>query len=415
MYKLAVVASHPIQYQAPWFRALAVATNLTVFYCHRQDPSDHARTDFGVAFEWDIPLLEGYNYRWLHNRSSRPDVSTFRGCDTPEIAGILTRGAYDVCVVSGWYLKSYIQAIRASRRAGIPVLVRGDSQLATKRSPLASTAKYFPYRWFLQRIDGHLYVGTANREYLRHYGVDDTQLFFVPHAVDNGFFARRAREARETGAASRLRGTIGAEPNSNVFILVGKLVDGKRPADFVRALAVARAQGIDARGIIIGSGPLAIELESLARRLDIPVFFAGFRNQTELPSFLAAADALVLPSASETWGLVVNEAMACGLPAIVSSAVGCATDLVEEDRTGYTFDVGDVDAIARAMGAVANRRRIDAMPFREAVDARIDHYSVAAAVEGTVGAIAAVVKQSGLDSIGDKPSDQQRYGTVRSL
>src|SRR5262245_9730975 len=87
--RLAVVVSHPIQYQAPWFRALARATDLTVLFCHKQDAADHGRSEFGVPFEWDIPLLDGYEYRWLTNCAARPDVSSFRGCDTPEIANIL--------------------------------------------------------------------------------------------------------------------------------------------------------------------------------------------------------------------------------------------------------------------------------------------------------------------------------------
>lgn len=395
MYKLAMVTSHPIQYQAPWFRALARVTNLTVFFCHQQAAADHAHSGFGVAFEWDVPLLEGYEYRWLTNRSQRPDVSTFQGCDTPEITDILGRGGFDACVVSGWYLKSYLQAIRACRRAGIATLVRGDSQLVTKRSRLVSAAKYYPYRWLLQHVDGHLYVGAANRQYLQHYGVAESNLFFVPHFVDNAFFARRADDARVSGAAADIRRSTGADSGSVVFIFAGKLIEKKRPADFLRALAAARVRNVDARGLVVGSGPLHNELDSLARQLDVPVTFAGFRNQTEMPRYLAAADALVLPSdGGETWGLVVNEAMACGLPALVSRAAGCALDLIEQAKTGYAFDVGDVGALADAMVALASRHGQDADAFRADVASKINQYSIDAAVNGTLEAIRITVGRS---------------------
>ena len=388
MHRLAIVASHPIQYQAPWFRALARVTDLTVFFCHRQDGAGQADAGFGVRFEWDVPLLDGYDHRWLENRARRPDVSQFRGCDTPEIAPLLRDRSFDACIVCGWYLKSYLQAIRACRKARVALFLRGDSQLATPRSALVRAGKHLPYRWLLRRVDGHLYVGEANRQYLRHYGVAESQLFFVPHFVDNAFFGRIADEARETGAAAQIRESTGARAGSRLFVFAGKLIPKKRPADFLRALAAARATGADLRGLIVGSGPLGPDLERLAADLRIPVVFAGFRNQTELPRYLAAADALVLPSdGRETWGLVVNEAMACGLPALVSRATGCAEDLIAEGSTGYTFDVGDVPALARAMLAAHRRLEDDGLAFRAAVASTIERYGINAAVQGTLEAL----------------------------
>ncbi len=395
-YRVAVVASHPVQYQAPWFRGLARAVDLRVFFCHRQDAAGQADAGFGVPFEWDVPILEGYRHEWLENRAARPGVSSFAGCDTPEIAARI-RSGFDACIVLGWYLKSYLQAIRACRKAAVPVLVRGDSQLATPRSLLIRTAKYFPYRWLLRRIDAHLYCGQANREYLRHYGVDAARLFFVPHCVDNAFFLRAANEARASGAAARLRSRCSIDRNATLFAFVGKLIDKKRPADFIRALAEARRNGAEAAGLVVGSGPLQTASEALARTLDVPVTFVGFRNQSELPEWLAAADALVLPSdGRETWGLVVNEAMACGIPALVSRAAGCARDLIDEGKTGYTFDAGDIGQLADRMGTVHRRLREDPGAFREAVAARIAQYDVSAAVEGTLRALDAVARPRGL-------------------
>ena len=387
-FRLAVVASHPIQYQAPWFGALAKVTDLEVFFCHRQDAAGQAAAGFGIAFEWDVPLLDGYRHTWLENKARRPDVSTFFGCDTPDVAARLRSGAFDACIVSGWYLKSYLQAIRACRQAGVPVLVRGDSQLATSRSAVRRTAKYLPYRWLLGAVDAHLYVGKANRAYLKNFGVPDSRLFFTPHFVDNDFFSTRARAARESEQAAEVRRSLGIPADAAVFAFAGKLIDKKRPADFVRALTAARATGADIWGLIIGSGPLQAELAALAASLDAPVRFAGFRNQTELPTYLAAADALVLPSdARETWGLIVNEAMACGLPAVVSSAAGCCADLIDDGRTGYRFPFGDVDRLADAIVALARDLASDPSVIRESVLATISKYTCEAAVRGTLRAL----------------------------
>lgn len=385
---LAVVTSHPIQYQAPWFRALAKHIDLEVFFCHRQDAAGQAAAGFGVEFEWDVPLLDGYKFTWLTNRSPKPDVSRFAGCDTPEIADRLRDGRFDACIVSGWYLKSYVQAIRACRTHRIKLMSRGDSQLGTARSALWTIAKYLPYRWLLGSIDAHLFVGQANREYLKHYGVDDSRLFFTPHFVDNDFFAERAVAARDRREPDAIRRSLGLSLSSTVFAFAGKLIEKKRPLDFVRALSLARAAGHDVAGLVIGSGPLDADVRALVESLGVPVGFAGFRNQSELPAYFSAADALVLPSdAGETWGLVVNEAMACGLPACVSTSAGCSRDLIDEGRTGYVFPVGDVALLAGAIGRLITTLADKRAAVQHAVRQRIAKYSCDAAVEGTLAAL----------------------------
>ncbi len=255
MMRVAVVTSHPIQNHAPWFRALAEAVDLEVLFCHRQTGGGQAAAGFGRAFDWDVPLLEGYRHGWLDNISAQPNVSSFRGCDTPGVAKALREGRFDACIVTGWYLKSYIQTVRACWRQNVPVLMRGDSHLGTPRTLLTTAAKYLPYRWMLGRIDAHLYVGQANRAYLRHYGVPDSHLFFVPHFVDNDRFDRAARRAREDGTAARFRATIGVPPDATVFLFAGKFLPDKRASDFIHALTGLRACGRLVHGLMIGAGP----------------------------------------------------------------------------------------------------------------------------------------------------------------
>lgn len=394
MHRVAVVASHPIQYQAPWFRSMSALVDLTVFYCHRQTPDGQASAGFGVPFEWDVPLLDGYRHEFLDNLSRRPGVASFAGCDTPQLANVLTPGTFDACIVTGWYLKSYLQAIRACRRCGIPVLVRGDSQLKGPRSALKSVAKYVPYRWLLGRIDAHLSVGRANADYLRHYGVAADRVFFSPHFVENERFAESAERARVSGAAARARQQVTVEQGTTVFAFAGKLVSRKRPADFVEAIRLARARGARIAGLLIGSGPEEMALRRLA--VDLPVHFAGFRNQSEIATWYAAADCLVLPSdGRETWGLVVNEAMAAGLPAIVSDEVGCGPDLITPQETGWAFPVGDRAALADRMCAAAGRSSVEIIRMRAAVASRIARYTCDAAATGALTALDDVMARKG--------------------
>lgn len=379
--RLGILVSHPIQYYAPLYRALAQQLDLQVYYAHRQTPEGQARAGFGVAFEWDIPLLDGYPYAFLHNRSRQPDTTTSRGCDTPEIADLLARERFDAFLVHGWYNRSYRQAIRAAWRTRTPLLVRGDSHLRTPRSTLKRAAKEVLYRWFVPRFDRYLVVGERAREYYLHYGADPARMVFCPHFVDNEAFQARAA-AVPPGA---LRREIGARAEALVVLFVGKFISEKRPGDLVRAAYRLQSEGQPVHLVFVGAGELEPMLRAETALLGVPTAFAGFKNQTELPFYYAGADVLVLPSDGETWGLVVNEAMACGTPAVVSDAVGCAPDLIEPGRTGYVFPVGDVEALARALAKTVQLRHDPSLPL--ALARKMATYSLETATEGVLEAM----------------------------
>ena len=336
--RIGFLVSHPIQYYAPIFRELARRCDLTVFFAHRQTAEQQARAGFGVAFDWDVDLLSGYDSRFLVNVARRPSTDRFTGCDTPGIADEIARGRFDAFVVPGWALRSYWQAVRACRRLGVPVLVRGDSQLGMQRNSAVRIAKALAFSHLLRRFDGFLYVGQRNREYLLHYGVPAERLFFSPHCVDNDAFAAASSAIRRPEGRRRV-------------LFVGKLVGRKHPADLLHAVARLRDKPVQIA--FAGAGELESELRKIAAASSVDAEFMGFLNQSELPAAYASADVLVLPSdGQETWGLVVNEAMACGIPAIVSDVVGCGPDLIDPGQTGATFPFGDVAALASAIESV---------------------------------------------------------------
>lgn len=394
--RLAVVVSHPIQYHSPWFRQLSKRMELTVLYMHRQDASGQALAGFDVEFEWDIDLLEGYSFRWLENVARRPGASAFSAFDTPQVFDIIRYGRFDAVLVFGWYQKSSLQTLAACWRYGVPVIMRGDSQLNTQRPWWKTCVKTPAYRWFLPRLNAHLYTGVRNRVYLEHYGVPHERLFFAPHFVDNEFFRARAEAAVDTARHVAVRKELGIPQEAFVVLFVGKLVAKKRPSDFVQACLriLASAQEVDLHAILVGDGPLRGELEAESRAADGRIHFAGFRNQSEVPVWYRAADVLVLPSdGRETWGLVVNEAMACGIPVIVSDAAGCAPDLIEDDRNGKIYPMGDVEALVRAILRlrVLCKSRLNAV--QSAVTERIRHYSIDKATAGLETALAAVCRR----------------------
>lgn len=412
MMRIAIVTSHPIQYQVPWFRSLAKSVDLEVYFASQPGREEQA-VGFGGSFEWDIDLLSGYSHTFLHNVAKRPSANHFFGCDTPEIARIVAKKTFDALVVCGWNLKSYWQAARACRRFGVPVLVRGDSQLSTPRSSAAKLAKTLIYPRLLKQFDGFLAVGERNREYLSCYGVAEDRIYFVPHFVDNEWFAARAAEARTR--RPEIRRGWGIPEDAFVPLFVGKFIRKKRPLDLVRAahLLLTDTFSTDNSGLcphllFVGSGELGAELRNASNvvfdvgsslpinRLQITdnakpkASFTGFLNQSEIAAAYVAADVLVLPSdGGETWGLVVNEAMACDLPAIVSDAVGCAPDLIRDGATGFSFALGDISALAARLTDTA-RMLAGGVSFAEDLEKKKAIYSVEAASYNTIAACEAV-------------------------
>lgn len=373
--RIGYLVSHPIQYYAPLFRELARHCDLTVFYAHRQTAAGQADAGFGIAFDWDVDLLSGYESRFLDNVARQPSTDRYFGCDTPGIAAEIERGRFDAFVVPGWALRTYWQAVQACRRLGVPVLVRGDSQLGSQRRRAVRLAKSVLFPWLLRRFDGFLYVGQRNRAYLEHYGVPADRLFFSPHCVDNDAFARASAEARAAAPPRR-------PGDRRRLLFVGKLIGRKHPADLVRAAALV--PGFPVEVAFAGAGELEGPLRQIAVDAGVDATFLGFRNQSELPAAYAAADLLVLPSDGlETWGLVVNEGMACGVPAVVSDAVGCGPDLVDPGRTGAIFPLADVPGLAAAITSVLG---LDPAEVRRHLADKMNRYSPRAAAVAIVEA-----------------------------
>lgn len=382
--RIGFLISHPIQYYAPIFRELAKRCDLTVFFAHRQDATQQASAGFGVAFEWDVDLLSGYESRFLANVSRQPSTERFGGCNTPEIADVIGSGNFDAFVVPGWSLRSYWQAVRACRRARVPVMVRGDSQLVNQPNDIRRPAKFLLYPTLLRQFDGCLYVGQRNREYLQHYGTKPERLFFSPHCVDNEAFASGSEKARRESGAN------GTDRTRRV-LYVGRLVEGKQLMDLVEAAVRLATAGKGIELVIAGSGPLEGSLVEATRAGGVDARFLGFVNQSKLPSVYAASDVIVLPSMRETWGLVINEAMACGVPAVVSDAVGCGPDLIEPGVTGAIHPAADVAALAAAIDSVL---AFDMRTTRPRLAELMQKYSPVRAAEGVVEAAGALAARN---------------------
>lgn len=384
--RLAILTTHPIQYHGAWFRRLASEPGLSVdvYYCHNATAKEQADAGFGVEFDWDISLLEGYPYRFLKNVARRPGIAGFSGLDTPEIKDIIARERFDAVMINGWHYKSAWQAMRGCWNSGTPVMVRSDSHLHTQRPLAKRIAKRPFYSWFVSKLDACLPVGKWSSEYFLHYGAAPERVFIVPHVVDTDYFASESQ--RRVPQRATIREQWGLDESAAVFLFAGKFTEIKRPLDFVDAIARAARNGARIDGLMVGDGPLRSACEEVVKNKNLPIKFAGFLNQSRMAEAYVSVDALVLPSTAETWGLVVNEAMACGRPCFVSDGVGCGPDMVSNNETGATFPVGNTEALAAMLSEfAANKQQMARMGERAKEQAQ--KYTLSVAVDRTLRAV----------------------------
>lgn len=380
--RLAIIATHPIQYQVPWFQRLAQVPGieLTVYFALLPDAVQQSG-GFGNPFNWDVPLLEGYTWEALINTSRHAELGKFWGLSTPGVSSVLRKNRPDAVVITGWHSYPLLQALWACLRLGIPRLIRGESNAMKPRTAAVKAL----HRLLLSRFDAFLTIGQSNREFYSGNGIVQERMLSCPYFVDNARFQQGARDL----AANRLaiRRTFQVPEDCVCFLFVGKVQQKKRPLDLLKALDVLKAEGHKIHLLIVGTGELLDEAKRFAAERRLPASFAGFLNQSELPRAYVATDCLVLPSDyGETWGLVVNEAMACGLPALVSDRVGCGPDLIQDGVTGRVFPFGDVKALAKQLGELASRPDLLATMGSNA-RRRIGEYSVDNAVDGTLRAL----------------------------
>jgi glycosyltransferase involved in cell wall biosynthesis len=225
-----------------------------------------------------------------------------------------------------------------------------------------------------------------------NYGISEDRIFECNYFVDNRWFRERMDQLGEDRDITRTH--WGIKTNAVCFLYAGKLISKKRIPDLLQAFETVWRVRKDIHLLVVGTGELMSSAQQYVSERRLPVTFSGFLNQSEIVKAYAATDCLVLPSDfGETWGLVVNEAMACGRPVIVSDRVGCGPDLVENDVTGFIFPFGDPQALADRIIAIASDSA-KRLQMGENAARRIEHYSVENAVQGTLQAIDFVTAKS---------------------
>lgn len=358
--RLGIVVTHPIQYQAPLYRHLAACTDVQphVFFLTEHGVDSSYDPGFRRSIQYDVPLLEGYSYQFVPNRSPRPSPSTPFGAINPSLPSRVRAAGIDALLVHGYSSPSHWLAYAAAGRWRIPYILRGESRPDPPTTPgLKVAIKRAFVGPLVRRASACLAIGTENRNFYLAYGAAPERIFAAPYSVDRDRFAAAGEEGRRR--RGELLGGLGLDPGRPTILFAAKLQPWKRPLDLVAAMDQIAGR---ANLLLIGDGPLRPAVDHLcADRAWMRSL--GFVNQREIGRWYGVADLFVLPSEREPWGLAVNEAMSAGAVPIVSDAVGCGPDLVAPGA-GWVFSAGDVgslaDAIVQALepGALTSRQEV---------------------------------------------------------
>lgn len=358
--RLVIVTEIIAPYRIPVLNALAQSAEieLEVIFLSENDPTLRQWKVYKDEIKFHYQVLPSWRQRF-----GRYNLLLNRG-----VVSTLSRIEPDVVLCGGYnYLASWTAAYWA-RAHRVPLLLWSESTAWDRRRgyPLVEFMK----TRFLKLCTAFVVPGRSSLNYLTDLGIAEQRIFTAPNAVDTALFSKAAEAARGDESQARARHRL----PSRYFLYVGRLVKDKGVFELLDAYAQLDA-GLrcNVSLLLVGSGANQRELEERAKRIAPgTVQFLGFVHREELPEIYALAEGLIFPTHSDPWGLVVNEAMACGLPIIVTSVAGCALDLVEDGWNGYVVPPRDGSRLANAMANLlgdAGRREEMGRRSRERIEA----------------------------------------------
>ena len=367
--RLVIVTEIIAPYRISVFNALAKheGIDLKVIFLSETDPTlrqwrvykDEIRFSYGVLPSW---RFRAGGSHFLLNARLPASLNKF----SPEA---IICGGYNY--VASWQAQMW--ALR--RRVRFVLWSESNAQDARR---LSKAVEFLKAR-FLKRCDGFVAPGKSAFAYLRLLGAPAERIFTAPNAVDNAFFAAQAGEAKRQAVAFQEK--LGLPRRFILF--VGRLVPEKGVFELLEAYAkLESALRIEVGLVFAGDGVSREELTQLAKRVEPgAVCFPGFAQREDLAGLYAFAECLVLPTHSDPWGLVVNEAMSCGLPIIVSSVAGCSADLVADGWNGYVVPPRDSEKLSAAISCVVQRPDLRQSMSAHSLE-RIRNFSPEACADG---------------------------------
>jgi len=347
---LAVITTNPIYYQVPIFQIINKKNlfNLDVYYASNEGATISKDTEFNRTVRWDIPLLRDHNYIISKNQK-RSTTSFFLSFN--KLKNFLLKKKYDAILILGWnnifYLKSFLIAILAR----IPLILRVETNNNQKIFFIKKIIKKLFLFFFLSKFKYFLYIGKRNKKFYQSYNIKNNQLFYAPYSVDNKFFFHKNRNLEFFKNKFN-------PARKKIILFVGKIIERKNPQVFLE-LALFFKDRKDLLFMMVGDGNLMGYCKNYIANNNLNnILLVGFQNRKQIRAIYKISYVLVMPSKYETWGLVINEAMACKLPVIASSACGCVDDLIKNKVTGFVYREGNFEDLKKKFLKLTDNRTL---------------------------------------------------------
>jgi len=234
----------------------------------------------------------------------------------------------------GWNKIIYLKSFFIAKKLGIKTILRVETNLNSKIFFIKKLLKFFLLTIFFKFIDYFIYIGKLNKEFYIKHRVPPKKLFYAPYFVDNSFFDKENFDKNKLKKKYNLN-------YKKIVLFVGKFIERKKPINFLN-IAKKFKKKKNIHFLMIGSGVLIDKCKFYLKKNNLNnVSIIGFQNQKQLREYYLISDVLILPSEYETWGLVINEAMASGMPVISTNQCGGTVDLVKNNNTGFSYDKND--------------------------------------------------------------------------
>lgn len=398
--RVLLLCSHPTQYGSPLWRRFSQDPRLDVVvaYCSMQGAEAQMDPDFGVKVAWDIPLLDDYLWVQIKNISPQSRIDGFFGRINPGVWNLIRRGRFDaIAIFTGYVCATFWIAVAAAKSFGIPVLYGTDAVTLRPVNGRAWKARVKKHLWpRLFRIADIVTVPSSGSAALMlSLKIPPERIKIMPYVVDNLWWIEKSRSVDR----ARVRASWKIPNEATVVLFCAKLQPWKRPQDLLRAFA--RVNIFSSYLVYAGDGAMRNQLQIESEQLGVAdrVRFLGFVNQSVLPEVYSSSDVMVLPSAHEPFGVVVNESMLCGCPVVVSDQVGARADLVRDGETGFVFPAESVDELSKILSQ-ALRNRAELRRMGEFARLRMTEWSPETNLQAFIEAIELAVRHK---KMGYKP------------
>jgi len=393
--KLVLITEIIAPYRIPVFNALAQrpGIDLHVVFLSENDPTLRQWQVYKNEIKFNYDVLSSWRLRF-----GRQNLLLNR-----EVCSTLRRLKPDVVIAGGYNYPACWSAAYWARARAVPFLLWTESTIYDQRRNYSSVE--FIKKRFLNLCAAFVVPGQSSLHYLQHLGVSEERISPAPNAVDTKLFANFAQAARREEADRRTHYHMPAK----YFLFAGRLVKEKGVFDLLDAYSQLSPEIRHDIGLVfVGDGSARHALTERASQIQPgDIKFVGFLHREELAQVYALAEAFIFPTHSDPWGLVVNEAMACGLPIIATSVAGCTPDLVEDGLNGFVVEPFDAQGLASAMITLATKAEIRVAMGRKSRE-RIELYSPDTWAEGMVKAVESVLakKCEEKNQISNRPRKQ---------